>query len=166
MSIGISIVLKSNNFQQFKLPSKSYNRIIEILLFFFFKHLDLYFFLWLLVFPFLKHLAAIRERYKRDETRLFFFSDAFFFRASVVQRQKIVIRHYRFFIRIIWSVLRVYLGCIDEYFASRGIRDSIFKRNMILACASSLRVHVKRMKRISRTLKRNSIRMEAGVELA
>lgn len=151
MSIGISIVLKSNNFQQL-LPSKSYNRIIEILLFFF-KHLDLYFFLWLLVFPFLKHLAAIRERYKRDETRLFFFSDAFFFRASVVQRQKIVIRHYRFFIRIIWSVLRVYLGCIDEYFASRGIRDSIFKRNMILACASSLRVHVKRMKRISNSEK-------------
>lgn len=50
-------------------------------------------------------------------------------------------------------MLRVYLGCIDEHFASRGIRDSIFKRNMILACASSLRVHVKRMKRIS---KRNS----------
>lgn len=132
----------------------------------FFKHLDHFFSL----ISFLNKFQNVSPRQRKDtsETRRYEIFESFslarisffFLFQAIVQKRDSSLS---FFIRIVRSVLRVYLGCIDEYFASRGIRDSIFKRNMILACASSLRVHVKRMKRIS---KRNSIRMEAGVELA
>lgn len=147
-----------NNFQQ--LLSSNCNFL------FFSKHLLIaYFFLRLSIFflqtNFWKHPALIYDKNnKRDKIlRNTFF---FFFLRHRSFKGKSVIRHAdRFFIRIIWSVLRVYLGCIDEYFASRGIRDSIFKRNMILAARPRYACTWSEWN-ASRTLKRNSIRMEAG----